>query len=272
MYADDIALYQIIQSPEDYLLVQHDINAVSEWITANYLALNYRKCCHLLFSRKRSPTLPVAPLEVNGNFVKQVNEYKYLGVILTSDMSWSSHISAISSKTRKLIGVLYRKFYLYSEPHTLLRLYQSLIRPHLEYACSVWDPHLKKDIERLEGVQKFGLKVCLKRWRCGYEELLQLANLPTLVTRRKCLKLCLFYNMVNRLATFPNIPTVFRSTPYGNSIRSINSSSMVQPRAHSNFYSNSFFPSCTSLWNSLPSDVSAISTLPVFKRAIVNLF
>ena len=163
VYTDDIALYQIIQSPEDYLLVQHDINAVSEWITANYLALNYRKCCHLLFSRKISPTLPVAPLEVNGNFVNQVNEYKYLEVILTSGMSWSSHISAISSKTRKL----YRKFYLYSEPHTFLHLYQSLIPPHLEYTCSVWDPHLRKGIERLEGVQKFGLKVCPKRWQCG---------------------------------------------------------------------------------------------------------
>ena len=111
VYADDIALYQIIQSPEDYLVVQHDINAVSEWITANYLALNYQKCCHLLFSRKRSPTLPVASLEITGNIVNQVREYKYLGVILSSDMSWSSHTSAISSKTRKLIGVLYRKFY-----------------------------------------------------------------------------------------------------------------------------------------------------------------
>ena len=38
VYADDIALYQIIQSPEDYLLVQHDINAVSEWITACQLS------------------------------------------------------------------------------------------------------------------------------------------------------------------------------------------------------------------------------------------
>ena len=134
------------------------------------------ECCHLLFSRKRSPTLPVAPLEVNGNFVNQVNEYKYLEVILTSDMSWSSHISAISSRSRKLIGVLYRKFYPYSEPHTLLRLYQSLIHLHLEYACSVWDPHLKKDIERLEGVQKFGLKVCLKQWQCGMRNF---CNLPT---------------------------------------------------------------------------------------------
>ena len=100
VYAEDIAL------PVSWV---YDINAVSEWITANYLALNYRKCCHLLFLHKRSPTLPVAPLEVNGNFVKQVNEYKYLGVILTSDMSWSSHISAISSKTRKLIGVQFIK-------------------------------------------------------------------------------------------------------------------------------------------------------------------
>ena len=101
---------------------------------------------------------------------------------------------------------------------SLLRLYQSLIRPHLEYACSVWDPHLKRDIERLEGVQEFGLKVCLKWWECGYEELLHLTNLPSLATRRKYLKLCLFYNMVNGLATFPNLPTISRSTPYGNSI------------------------------------------------------
>jgi len=86
VYADNIALYQIIiHSPEDYFLVQYDIDAVLEWTTANYLAFNYRKCCHLLFSQKRSPTLQVTPLETNGNIVNQVNEYKYLGIILSSD-------------------------------------------------------------------------------------------------------------------------------------------------------------------------------------------
>jgi len=116
------------------------------------------------------------------------------------------HISAIFSNTRKLIGVLYQKFYLYSETHTLLHLYQSLIHSHIEYGCRVWDPYLKKDIERLEGVQKFGLKVSLKQWRCGYEDLLQLANLPTLASRRQRLKLCLFDSMVNELATFQTFP------------------------------------------------------------------
>ena len=36
-------------------------------------------------------------------------------------------------------------------------LYKAFIRPNLEYACQVWDPHLKKDIAALESVQKFKL-------------------------------------------------------------------------------------------------------------------
>jgi len=56
VYADDIALYQIIQSPEDYLLVQYDINAVLEWATANDLTFNYRKCAILFFHEKDPPS------------------------------------------------------------------------------------------------------------------------------------------------------------------------------------------------------------------------
>ena len=138
IYADDIALYQIIQSLADYLLVQDgscyclvdDINAIFKWVTDNYLFLNLLKCCHLLFSRKRLPTLPNVPLMINGNVINNVTETKYQGVILSSNISWSNHISAICSKAWKLIGVLYRKFYHHSEPQTLLRLYQSLYTLH----------------------------------------------------------------------------------------------------------------------------------------------
>ena len=55
IYADDIALYKIIQSPVDYLLVQEDINAISEWVSDNYLFLNFLKFCHLLFFWKETP-------------------------------------------------------------------------------------------------------------------------------------------------------------------------------------------------------------------------
>ena len=44
----------------------------------------------------------------------------------------------------------------------LLEMYKTLVRPHLEYAAPVWDPHLLKDINSVENVQKYGLKMCLK--------------------------------------------------------------------------------------------------------------
>ena len=47
---------------------------------------------------------------------------------------------------------------------TLLQLYKSFIRPHLEYCAIVWDPHLLKDVEALEKVQRFAPRMCLKNW------------------------------------------------------------------------------------------------------------
>ena len=71
----------------------------------------------------------------------------------------------------------------------MIELYRALIRPHLEYAVPVWAPHLAKDIDKLEKVQKFGLKICLKSWDNDYYDLLELADLPTLENRRMYLKL-----------------------------------------------------------------------------------
>ena len=75
-----------------------------------------------------------------------------------------------------------------------------------------------------------------------YEDLLELANVPTLAVRRKFLPV-----LQHGLATF------HRVTPHVDCIRFVNHTSMVQPFPHSNFYSNSFFPSTTRLWNNLPA-------------------
>ena len=85
VYADDIALYQIIiHSLEDYFLVQYDIDAVLEWTTANYLAFNYRKCCHLQFTQKIYPSS-----YSTGDQWEYCEPYKYLGVILSSSLPFS---------------------------------------------------------------------------------------------------------------------------------------------------------------------------------------
>ena len=63
----------------------------------------------------------------------------------------------------------------------------------------VWDPHLLKDIKSVENVQKYGLKMCLKRWDLGYQELLHLAQIPTLENRRIYFKLCTLFKIIHGL-------------------------------------------------------------------------
>jgi hypothetical protein len=81
-------------------------------------------------------------------YVEQVDSIKYLGVLLTSDLTGNEHISRICNKTRKLIGLIYRRFH-HCHPDLMLKLYKAFIHPHLEYTMQVWDPHLIKDIELL---------------------------------------------------------------------------------------------------------------------------
>ena len=56
--------------------------------------------------------------------------------------------------------------------------YAHVVRPRLEYASSLWDPHMSKDFTALESVQKFVSKIAIKHWTCEYQELLELVQYP----------------------------------------------------------------------------------------------
>jgi len=54
----------------------------------------------------------------------------------------------------------------------------------------------------LECVQKFGLKVCLRNWHCSYDNLLNVANIPTLASRRQQVKDHQLLNIINGYSVF----------------------------------------------------------------------
>ena len=269
LFADDIALYRVINSPDNYADLQADIDAVNTCLTAKYLTLNPRKCCYMFLSRKRSLSNSPPCLTLGNSALTCVTSYKYLGVLITSDLTWSAHISKICIKTRKLIGILYRRFHKYSSSDTLLKLYVSFIRPHLEYAAASWDPFLKKDIELIEDVQKFALRVCLKSWSATYAELLEQSNLPSLQTRRQHAKLCHLFKIINDATFFPEAPIQASHPSY--SFRSVHSNSLVPLSSHSSQLYHSFFPSTIAAWNSLPPDTASATSLPAFKSALKRL-
>ena len=264
LYADDLLLYKIITDPRDYATLQSDINSIADWINEHYLSLNSSKCKCMTVTRLRQHSVSPPTLLLNGEPMEKVDSYKYLGITLTSDLTWSDHIRNITAKSRRLVGLLYRQFYKWSSPATLSRLYVSLVRPLLEYTSPAWSPYIIKDINSLESVQKFALKVCLKQWNMPYCQLLNQSHLPDLGTRRKHLSLCYFYNIVNGVHVYPNLPLVPHSPQHV--LR--NTHSFMQFNAHTNHFQHSFSQHVTALWNTLPSAITSAPTLSVFKNYI----
>ena len=266
LYADDMLLYKSMKSFEDYSHLQLDIDCISDWVCRNKLMFNPTKCKAMTISRKRNSVYP-AQFLLNGIPLEQVETFNYLGVLLSSDLSWSAHIDSICTKARKVIGLLYRRFYGNVNNHSLLELYSVLVRPHLEYAATIWDPHLIKDINKLENVQKFAIKMCLKQWDLGYQDLLDLSQFPTLKNHRLYLKLCTLYKIMHGYFYFPLnvfLPQVNRHS-YSLPLVHI-------PHARTNAFKSSFVPSSVSIWNNLPHEALIAPTITSFKSFTAPLF
>ena len=263
LYADDILLYRTISSRSDFNLLQNDIDAISNWASSNFMTFNESKCKLMQISRKRNPTTPISPLLLNGSQLETVPSFKYLGVLISSDLSWSQHIESVCSKARKILGLIYRRFYHHADTPTLQRLYVSLVRPHLEYVAPIWSPHLLQDINTLESVQKFALRLCGKNWNLGYCELLNLFKLPTLENRRLHLKLCTLFKIVHNLCSFNRtLPLI---SPYSHNTRCL---TFLQPFARTVAFRSSFFPDAISYWNCLPECVVSSPSYYVFKERL----
>ena len=116
LYADDMLLYRKIDHPEDYVALQMDINSVNNWIKGNYLTFNTSKCKYMLISRRRQHHCDPPELLLDNFSLERVECFKYLGILLNSDLPWSNHITSICTKARKLLGLLYRRFYKHAEP------------------------------------------------------------------------------------------------------------------------------------------------------------
>ena len=125
LFADDIALYRVITSSDDYAQLQSDIDSIADWVEESCLSLHSWKCCAMLLSRKHTPLHQ--PLMLKGNQLMFVDQYKYLGLIFCPNLSWSEHINSICNKARRLIGLFYKKFYKFSNSQSLLKLYCSLL-------------------------------------------------------------------------------------------------------------------------------------------------
>ena len=122
---------------------------------------------------------------------------------------------------------------------------------------------LKGDIDSLENVQKFALRVCMKSWNSTYEELLMITKLLSLQDRRIMASLCHLFKIVKGFTDFPDAPV--HSMTHSYDTRLSDKPLFIVTQCRTNAYQHSFFPSTLANWNSLPREASQTNTIAAFK-------
>ena len=125
---------------------------------------------------------------------------KYLGVELHSDMSWRSHIDKTVKKANSTLGFLRRNLKV-SNQDMKTAAYKTLVRPTIEYCSSVWSPHTKDAINKIEMVKRRAARYVTNRYRNTSSITSMLGDLEwdTLETRRKKIRLTMMYKIINNL-------------------------------------------------------------------------
>ena len=108
---------------------------------------------------------------------------KDLGVKDDSALRFEEHISEKVKKANTMVGLIRRSFS-FLDCELFIKLYTTFVRPHLEYAQSVWPPHLLKQINILENVQIRATKLVDGLQHLDYPKRLKKLNIPTLAYRR----------------------------------------------------------------------------------------
>ena len=210
LYADDILLYKPINSTNDSKFLQEDVDTILDWIHVHGLTPNNSKTKLLCISRSRQA--PPINLNIAGYHIPPSPSVKYLGITLTSNLSWSEHIKSTCKSAKRQLGTIHRKLH-QATPETRHQIITSTILPKLEYCCAVWDPHLKQDISILENVQKFAGRIVTKNWSADIETLQSKLQWKPLQLRRRNIKLKVTYNILHNLSCIPSSTFTYHPSP-----------------------------------------------------------
>ena len=182
LFADDTAVYQIIRNPSDSRQLQQDLKQLEHWESQWDMSFHPNKCSTLPVTRKHK--VLDSKYKLHDHTLQVVDKVKYLGVTVTKDCSWDTHIQDVCSKANRALGFLRRNLKI-SAVQLKATAYKAYVRPILEYACSVWDPYTETNIKKLESVQRRAARFVLNRYQntASVTEMIEQLKWPSLQHR-----------------------------------------------------------------------------------------
>ena len=111
LYADDILLLHTINSPSDIDSINSQLDVISSWLTSKSLHINILKTKYMIFSHRPQAYFDQLPtIKIADSAIDRVSSFKYLGIVLKPNLSWSAHIHLLRKKAKKILGLIYRQF------------------------------------------------------------------------------------------------------------------------------------------------------------------
>ena len=260
LFADDAKIYST-----NTVGLQASLDTMSTFFKSRQLKLAPEKCELIKIGRTASPV----SFEIDDVSIRHTDTVKDLGVWISNDLKWETHVNKISSLAYQRANHILRSFYS-TNVWTLLKAYKTYIRPTLEYATTIWSPYLTKDKKMIERVQRYFTRKVCQRCRipyASYKDRLSKLNIRSLEYRRVEYDLLFLYKIVNGLLDV-NAAKFFDTTEAHHNTRShdlrIRSKLPLKSLSQSNFFSNR----CASIWNLLPSDIVRAPTYRVLRSRL----
>ena len=267
LFADDTIIYRPVTSQADCEALQKDLHTLEKWSMDWQMDFHPAKCQTIHITRSRNPIHTTYSLY--NQALEMVNSVKYLGINISADLRWNKHVDATRGAASATLGFLRRNLRISSQP-VKTRAYQSYVRPKLEYASTVWDPHTKSNISKIEMVQRQSARWVLGRFhnRSSVTDMLSLLDWRTLEMRRADSRLMRLYKMRHGLVALDT--TQYLQRPSGASA-SAHPHRYIRPPVANQLQANSFYPRSIAQWNALPADVALAPSLDTFKRRVCQV-
>ena len=140
MYADDTTLLstlQIFTSNHSNNSLSYNVNVeltkITQWLAVNRLSLNAKKTKMMIFHSKQNKLsineIPI--IKINDMPIERVTEFKFLGVLMDYNLTWSPHCNYIANKLSRICGVVSRlKHYVPINTYLNNNIQLSVLIPH----------------------------------------------------------------------------------------------------------------------------------------------
>ena len=201
LFADDTSLYSVVNDINNSTSdLNEDLEKIGNWTFKWKINFNLdpnKKAQEIILSRKKTASLHQV-VYFDNKPVKSLQIHKHLGMIIDSNLSYKHHINSILNKVNKTIGLL-RKFQLMLPRHSLITIYKTFIRPHLDYSDVKYDHAFNESFhQRFESIQ-YNAAIAITGTIKGtsWKKLFQELGLETLKSRRWFRKLYLFYKILH---------------------------------------------------------------------------